>query len=98
MPIMCCHGYKLPCPHNMAGNFVQESAWALRLYCACVGGSEQAIASSSRLHKPTLCVQSCLLLDSDASAKLGRLRSVPMLDPLEVHRQSQMIARHTGTV
>ena len=36
-----------------------------------MGGSEQAVASSSRLREPTLGVQSCLLLDSDASAEPG---------------------------
>ena len=59
-----------PAP-TMATKFVQEGAWALRLHCASVGGSEQAVASSSHLCEPTLCVQSCLLLDSDASAELG---------------------------
>ena len=87
------------CPTpTMATKFVQESAWALRLRCASVGGSEQAASSTSCLREPTLCIQSCLLLDSEASAELGRLRSVMMLNHLEVHRQSQMIARHTGTV
>ena len=55
----------------MAAKFVQESAWALRLHCASVGGSEQAVSSTSHLHEPTLCIQSCLLLDSEASAELG---------------------------
>ena len=36
-----------------------------------VGGSEEAVACFSRLHEPTLCVQSCLLLDSDASTQPG---------------------------
>ena len=73
------HDYKLPLP-TIATNFVQESAWVLRLHIF-VNGSEQAVASSSHLREPTLCIQSCLLLDSDASAELGRLRSVPMLNP-----------------
>ena len=55
----------------MAAKFVQESAWALHLHCVSVGGSEQVIASSSRLCEPTLCIQSCLLLDFEASAELG---------------------------
>ena len=36
-----------------------------------MGGSEQAITCFSHLCEPTLCIQSCLLLDSDASAELG---------------------------
>ena len=59
-----------PAP-TMAAEFVQESAWALHLRCASVGGSEQAVSSTSRLHEPTLSVQSCLLLDSEAAAELG---------------------------
>ena len=59
-----------PAP-TMAAKFVQGSAWALRLRCASVGGSEQAVSSTGRLREPTLCVQSCLLLDSEASAELG---------------------------
>ena len=59
-----------PAP-RMAAKFVQGSAWALRLRCASVGGSEQAVSSTSRLREPTLCVQSCLLLDSEDSAELG---------------------------
>ena len=55
-----------PAP-RMAAKFVQESAWPL----PSVGGSEQAVSSTSRLREPTLCVQSCLLLDSEASAELG---------------------------
>ena len=31
----------------------------------------QAVSSTSRLREPTLCVQSCLLLESEASAELG---------------------------
>ena len=57
----------MSCPApTMATKFVQEKAWALQLRCASVGGSEQAVASSSRPHEPTLCIQSCLLLDSEA--------------------------------
>ena len=59
-----------PAP-TMAAKFVQESAWALRLHCAFVGGSEQVVSSTSRLREPTLCVRSCLLLDSEASAERG---------------------------
>ena len=60
------------CPAStMAAKFVQESAWALRLCCASVGGSEQAVSSTSCLREPTLCIQSCLLLDFEASAELG---------------------------
>ena len=55
----------------MAAKFVQGSAWALRLRRASVGGSEQAVSSTSRLREPTPCVQSCLLLDSEAPAELG---------------------------
>ena len=47
------------------------------------------VASSSCLCEPTLCVQSCMLLDSEFLQKWRRLRSVTMLNPLEVHRQSQ---------
>ena len=36
-----------------------------------MGGSEQAVSSTSHLREPTPCVQSCLLLDSEASAELG---------------------------
>ena len=56
----------------MAAKYVQESAWALRLCCASVGGSEQAVSGTSRLCEPTLCIQSCLLLDSEAYAELGK--------------------------
>ena len=59
-----------PAP-TMATKFVQGSAWALRLHCASVGGSEQVVSSTSRLREPTLCGQSCMLLDSEASAELG---------------------------
>ena len=52
----------------MAAKFVQESAWALQLRCV----SEQAVSSTSRLREPTLCIQSRLLLDSEASAELGK--------------------------
>ena len=44
---------------------------ALQLRCASVGGSEQTVSSTGRLREPTLCVQSCLFLDSEASAELG---------------------------
>ena len=47
-----------------------RGAWALRLCCASVGGSEQAVSSTSCLREPTLCIQSCLLLDFEASAEL----------------------------
>ena len=69
----------------MAAKFVQESAWALRLPCASVGGSEQAVSTTSCLPEPTLCIQLRLLLDSEAFAELhgGRLRSVMMRNPLE---------------
>ena len=62
------------CPTlTLATKFVQESAWALMwLHCMSVGGSEQAVVSTSCLcEEPTLCVQSCLLLDSEASVELG---------------------------
>ena len=39
--------------------------------CASVGGSEQAVCSTSHLHEPTLSVWSCLRLDSEVSAELG---------------------------
>ena len=58
-----------PAP-TMVAKFVQESTWALRLRCAS-GGSEQVVSCTSCLCEPTLCVQSCLLLDSEASAELG---------------------------
>ena len=62
----------ISCPvPTMAVKFVQESAWTLRLHCASVGGSEQAVSSTSCLREPTLCVPSCLLLDSEASTELG---------------------------
>ena len=48
-----------------------RSAMALQLPCASVGGSEQVVSSTSRLREPTLCIQSCLLLDSEASAGMG---------------------------
>ena len=86
-----------PAP-TMAAKFVQESAWVLRLHCAPVGGSEQAVSSTSHLHEPTRCVWSCLPLGSEASAELGEADIVTMWNSLEVHRQSWMIARHTGTV
>ena len=51
-----------------------------------LNGSEQAVVilgSFIHLHEPT---QSCMLLDSDTSAESrGRLRSVPMLNLLEVN-------------
>ena len=60
------------CPiPTMVAKFVQESAWVLQLRCASVGGSEQAVSSTSRLREPTLCIQSYLLLASEASAELG---------------------------
>ena len=62
-----------PAP-TMAAKFVQESAWALQLRCASVGGSEQAVSSTSCLRGPTLCAQSCLLLESEASAELGEAK------------------------
>ena len=67
-PPTCYYGYELP--HNGV-NFVQESAWVLQLRCASVHGSEQAVSSISCLCEPALCVQSCLLLDSEAFAELG---------------------------
>ena len=82
----------------MAAKFVQESAWALQLRCASVGGSEQVVFSTSRLRGPTLCAQSCLLLESEASAELGEAKISDAAESLEVHRQSRMIVRHTGTV
>ena len=83
----------------MAAKFVQESAWALRLRCASVGGSEQAVSSTSRLREPTLRVRSCLPLDSEASAELGEADISEDAESFgTVHRQSRMIARHTGTV
>ena len=70
MPTTCYHLYELPCLHN-GHKIVQESAWTLQLQCVSVGGSEEAVFSTSHLHEPTLCVQSCLLLVSEASAELG---------------------------
>ena len=55
-------------PH---GRKICTSAWTLRLRSASVGGSEQAVSSTSHLRGPTLCAQSCLLLESEASAELG---------------------------
>ena len=54
----------------MAAKFVQVHG---RCDCisASVGGSEQAVSSTSHLRGPTLCAQSCLLLESEASAELG---------------------------
>ena len=59
-----------PAP-TKAAKFAQEVHWALRLRCASVGGSEQAVSRTSRLREPTLCVQSYLLLVSEVSAELG---------------------------
>ena len=64
------------------------SAWALRLPCASVGGSEQAVSSTSRLREPTLCIRSCLLLDSEASAELGEA---------EISDDAEYIGTSTGS-
>ena len=53
----------------------QKCMWVLRLRCACVGGSEQAIASFSRPREPTLRDQSCMLLESDLLLNWESLRS-----------------------
>ena len=67
----CCHGYQLPRP-TMAAKFVQESAWGCDcVVCLWVGLSKR-FYSTSCLREPTLCTQSCLLLDSEASAELGK--------------------------
>ena len=62
-------------PHPPMATSCPTLQWPQNLYkkvhghCnyASVDGSEQAVASSSCLHEPILCNQSCLLLDSDAS-------------------------------
>ena len=72
--------------------------WALRLRCACVGGTY------CRLREPTLCDQSCCMpLESDASAELGEAEiTVPAgaesFGSQQAVGLAQMIARHTGTV
>ena len=87
-------------PTQWPHNYVREVGVAI----ACVGGSEQAIASFSRLHEPTPCDQSCCMpLESDASAELGEAEiTVPAgaesFGSPQAVGLAQMIARHTGTV
>ena len=75
--LLWCHLSRLVHPRSPIQEYCKiytKSAWALHLRCASVDGSEQAITctSSSHLCEPTLCAQSCLLLDSDISVELGK--------------------------
>ena len=90
-PPTCYHGYQLPRPHNGSKICTRKCMDVVIAFCVC----GWVLASTSRLREPNLCVQSCLLLDSEASAELGRLRSLMMLNALRVHRHSRMIARHS---
>ena len=78
--------------HNGRKICTRKCKWALRLRCASVGGSAQAVFSTSCLCEPTLCIQSCLPLDFEASAELGEADINDDAEPLEVPKKSQMIA------